>query len=124
MTSHIPSLPDGKEDVIHLLGKVGLTMNEARLLAVFFRGGKPTSQDLEKATDLRQPDVSTGINGLAQWNWVGISSPVTVPQGVHHTYFILTKPVDRILDEIRENCSVECNQQKIMLGQLRKKIAR
>lgn len=72
-----PYLTDTEEEVIRLLVEIGLKTNEARILVVFFRGFKPTSRDLERITDLRQPEVSIAITLLSKRNWVCVSSLIT-----------------------------------------------
>ncbi len=80
-SSAIPYLTDAEEEVIRLLVEVGLKTNEARVLVVFFRGLKPTSRELERITDLRQPEVSVGITLLSKRRWVCVSSLITANKG-------------------------------------------
>ena len=122
--SAIPALTDTEEEVIRLLGEVGLKTNEARLLMVFFRGLTPTSRELERITDLRQPEVSVAITGLSKRKWVCVSSLVTANKGRPVKIFALTKTIDGILDEIREGISAGHDQQVIMLGRIREIVKR
>ncbi|MDD1727772.1 MAG: hypothetical protein LUQ50_01725 [Methanospirillum sp.] len=118
-TSGIPSLTETEEEVIHLLVEVGLKINEARLLVVFFRGLEPTSRELERITDLRQPEVSIGITCLSKRQWVGVSSLITAKKGRPVKVFSLVKPVDNILDEIRDSIVTGYDQQVILLQRIR-----
>ncbi|MDD3052671.1 MAG: hypothetical protein PHR06_16245 [Candidatus Cloacimonetes bacterium] len=117
--SAIPSLTDSEEEVIRLLVEVGLKTNEARLLVVFFRGLEPTSRDLERIADLRQPEVSVAITGLSKRRWVCVSSLITANKGRPVKIFKLTQTIDFILDEIKESFSTGHDQKMIMLGRIR-----
>lgn len=118
-SSAIPSLTATEEEVICLLVEVGLKINEARLLVVFFRGLEPTSRELERITDLRQPEVSIGITGLSKRKWVCVSSLITANKGRPVKIFRLMRTIDDILDEIREGISAGHDQQVIILGRIR-----
>ena len=117
--SSIPSLTDAEEEVIPLLVEVGLKTNEARLLIVFFRGLEPTSRELERITDLRQPEVSIGITCLTKRKWVCVSNLITVNKGRPVKIFSLSKTIDDILDEIREGISSGHDQQVLKLQRIR-----
>jgi predicted transcriptional regulator len=118
-SSSISYLTETEEEVINLLVEVGLKTNEARLLAVFFRGLNPTSRDLERITDLRQPEVSVGITGLSKRKWVSVSSLITASKGRPVKIYHLSKSIDDILDEIRDGISTGHDEQVIMLIRIR-----
>jgi predicted transcriptional regulator len=118
-TSTIPSLTELEEEVVRLLVEVGLKPIEARLLVVFFRGIEPTSRDLERITDLRHPEVSIGVTGLSKRKWVFVSDLITANKGRPVKIFKLNKPIDSILDEIREGISTGHDQQMVMLSRIR-----
>ena len=117
--STIPTLTDAEEEVIRLLVEVGLKTNEARLLVVFFRGLTPTSRELERITDLRQPEVSVGITGLSKRRWVCVSSLITANKGRPVKIFKLSGTIDDILDEIKDGISAGHDQEMIMLKRIR-----
>lgn len=123
-SSEIHILTDTEEEVIRLLIEVGLKTNEARLLVVFFRGLEPTSRELERIADLRQPEVSVGITGLSKRRWVNLSSLITANKGRPVKVFKLTKTVDEILNEIKDGIAVGHDQQIEMLRKIREIIGR
>jgi len=118
-SSSIPLLTDAEEEVIRLLTEVGLKTNEARLLVVFFRGQQPTSRDLERITDLRQPEVSVGVTNLEKRKWVFVSDLISANKGRPVKIYALSKTIDDILDEIREGLSSGHDQQVALLQQIR-----
>lgn len=117
--SLITALTDTEEEVIHLLVEIGLKINEARILVIFFRGFEPTSRELERIADLRQPEVSVAITGLSKHNWIGITSLIKGNKGRPIKVFILTKPIDSILDDIKNKISADHDQQAAMLQRIR-----
>ncbi|MFH0966085.1 MAG: hypothetical protein V1862_00155 [Methanobacteriota archaeon] len=118
-SSAIPYLTEKEEEVIHLLTEVGLKTNEARLLVAFFRGIESTSRDLERITDLRQPEVSVGITCLSKRKWVCVSSLITANKGRPVKIFSLTKTIDVILDEIKDGISAGHDKEVTMLKRIR-----
>lgn len=118
-SSDIYPLTDTEEEVIRLLIEIGLKTNEARLLAVFFRGVEPTSRELERIADLRQPEVSVGITGLSKRRWVSLSSLITANKGRPVKVFKLSKSIDEILNELKDSIAIGHDQQIEMIGKIR-----
>lgn len=117
--STIPSLTETEEEAIRLLIEVGLKTNEARLLIVFFRGAEPTSRELERIADLRQPEVSIAITGLMKHKWVCVSSLITANKGRPVKIFKLTGTIDDILDDIKCGISAGHDQDVVLLSRIR-----
>ena len=119
VSAAIPYLTDSEGEVIRLLVEVGLKAHEARLLVVFFRGIQPTSRELERITDLRQPEVSIAVSNLSKRGWVYVSDLNTASKGRPIKIFALTKSIDNILDDIKEGISAGHGQQVLMLQRIR-----
>lgn len=122
-SSAIAYITDTEEEVIRLLVEIGMKSHEARLLAVFFRGIEPTSRELERITNLRQPEVSIAITGLSKRKWVCVSSLINANKGRPVKIFSLTGTIDSILDEIRGGISSGHDQQVDMLRRIREIIS-
>jgi len=118
-SSSIPILTETENEVIRLLVEIGLKMNEARILVVFFRGGELTSRELERIADLRQPEVSVAITNLSKRKWIIVSSLITENKGRPVKVFNLAEPIDEILDELRDGICEGHDQQMVMLGRIR-----
>ena len=112
-------LTDSEEEIIHLLEDIGIKTIEARLLTAFFRGHEMTSRDLERITDLRQPEVSIGVTGLSKRKWVTVSSLISAQKGRPVKVFNLTRAIDQILDEIRDTIATGHDQQVAILRRIR-----
>lgn len=118
-SSYIQELTETENEVIRLLVEVGLKMNEARILVVFFRGADQTSRELERIADLRQPEVSVAITSLTKKKWIVVSSLITENKGRPVKVFSLSEPVDAILDELRDGICEGHDQQMLMLSRIR-----
>lgn len=97
----IGDLTKKEEEVIQILGEIGLKKNEARVLAIFMRGGELTSREIERYSDLRQPEVSIAITALTKRNWICTSNLITENKGRPVKLFTLAQPIDKILFEIK-----------------------
>ncbi len=118
-SSAIAYLTDTEEEVIRLLVEIGMKAHEARLLAVFFRGIEPTSRDLERITNLRQPEVSIAITSLSKRKWVCVSSLINANKGRPVKIFKLTGAIDDILDEMKGGIVSGHNQQILLLTKIK-----
>ena len=96
-------LTSKEEEIIQILGEIGLKKNEARVLVIFMRGGELTSREIERYTDLRQPEVSIAITALTKRNWICTSNLITENKGRPVKLFTLAQPVDKIMFEIKSD---------------------
>jgi predicted transcriptional regulator len=60
-----------------------------------------TSRELERISDLRQPEVSIAINQLIKRKWVYVTSHITEKKGRPVKVYSLQRSIDEILDEIK-----------------------
>jgi predicted transcriptional regulator len=90
-----------EEEIIDILGKIGLKRNEARVLAIFLRGIDLTSREIERMADLRQPEVSIAITALTRRNWICTATLITENKGRPVKVFRLAQPVEQILFQIK-----------------------
>lgn len=58
------------ENLAELFTKAGIPKNLAKALVFIARKGETTSVDIEKATGLRQPEVSIAMQELRRRKWV------------------------------------------------------
>ncbi len=94
-------LSDTDIEIIDILSDVGLKSGEARVLVVLFKGYDLTSRELERISDLRQPEVSIAINQLIKRKWVYVTSHITEKKGRPVKVYSLQRSIDEILDEIK-----------------------
>ena len=94
-------LSDTDIQIIDILSDVGLKSGEARVLVVLFKGYDLTSREVERISDLRQPEVSIAINQLIKRKWVWVTSHITEKKGRPVKVYSLSRTIDDILDEIK-----------------------
>lgn len=94
-------LSDTDIQIIDILSDVGLKSGEARVLVVLFKGYDLTSREVERISDLRQPEVSIAINQLIKRKWVFVTNHITEKKGRPVKVYSLLRAIDDILDEIK-----------------------
>lgn len=63
-------LTDREEKIIELLSEAGLNKNIARVVVFLSKAGEAISSEIERTTDLRQPEVSLAMKELKEWGWI------------------------------------------------------
>ncbi|MCD6461621.1 MAG: ArsR family transcriptional regulator [Thermoplasmata archaeon] len=89
-----------EEEIAGLLADAGLRKYEAKTLAVLLSGREVTSKDIEKATGLRQPEVSLAIKGLSPRGWIRTSYRKNPGKGRPTHVYSLGKKKEEILEEV------------------------
>ncbi len=100
-----------EEEIFDILGKIGLKPNEARVLVLFLRGKELTSREVERYTNLRQPEVSVALTALSKREWVCTSSTITQSKGRPIKIFKLAQPASEIIYQIKAGIQGEFSKQ-------------
>ncbi|MEM4472819.1 MAG: ArsR family transcriptional regulator [Archaeoglobaceae archaeon] len=66
----VEELSETDEKVVNLLTEAGLNKNIARVVVFLSKVGEAVSRDIERAANLRQPEVSLAMKELKEWGWV------------------------------------------------------
>jgi predicted transcriptional regulator len=66
----VEELSEKDERVVKLLGETGLNRNIAKVIVFLSKAGEAVSRDIERAANLRQPEVSLAMKDLKEWGWV------------------------------------------------------
>ncbi len=105
---------------------LGLKRNVAKTLTFLRNGEKVTSRDIEIASDLRQPEVSTAMRELDNLNWVIIKEVKKPGKGRPFKIYQLDKNINTIIDHLGKQKVMESktmleNIQKLKLMNMSKK---
>jgi predicted transcriptional regulator len=100
-----------EEEIFEILGKIGVKPNEARVLVIFLRGRELTSREVERYSNLRQPEVSVALTALSKRNWVCSSSSITQSKGRPIKIFRLAQPASDIIYQIKAGIQGEFSKQ-------------
>lgn len=66
----VEELTDTDEKLVSLLSEAGLNRNIAKVVVFLSKVGEAVSRDIERAANLRQPEVSLAMKELKEWGWV------------------------------------------------------
>jgi predicted transcriptional regulator len=66
----VEELTEREETVVRLLSETGLNKNIAKVVVFLSKSGEAISRDIERAANLRQPEVSLAMKELKEWGWV------------------------------------------------------
>jgi len=94
-------------EIADILKEIGLRTNEARILVLFFKRVDLSSREVERISDLRQPEVSIALTHLIKKRWVQVVRHITENKGRPVKIYNLSGSVDEILDEIEQEIGTE-----------------
>ena len=105
---------------------LGLKRNVAKTLTFLRNGDKVTSRDIEIASDLRQPEVSTAMRELHGLKWVIVKEVKKPGKGRPFKIYQLDKNINTIIDhlgkqKVMESKTMMENIQKLKLMNASKK---
>lgn len=105
---------------------LGLKRNVAKTLTFLRNGDKVTSRDIEIASDLRQPEVSTAMRELHGLKWVIVKEVKKPGKGRPFKIYQLDKNINTIIDhlgkqKVMESKTMMENIQKLKLMNVSKK---
>ncbi len=106
------------ESLVDLLIETGLSKNVAKTLVFLSKRDETTSVEIEKATGLRQPEVSIAMQELRRRKWVDKRDIKKEGKGRPVHAYHLSPPWSEILDQLdREEQAkverIETNRKKL-----------
>ena len=108
-----------EEDLADLLIKIGLKRNVARVLVYLAHNSEATSREIERGTDLRQPEVSLAMAAMIDQDWVENREIKAENKGRPVKIYRLSRPVSEITDTIEKEKREEANIQLSIIQQIR-----
>lgn len=120
---HLVDFTENDDKLAEILVKTGLKKNYAKVLVYLAKNKNLTSRDIERGTDLRQPEVSIAINHLRKRGWVKISNLLTENKGRPVKLYTLHVSIQDILNEIESEKSEDFQQYIDLLNLARKFIS-
>jgi predicted transcriptional regulator len=108
-----------EEEFADLLTKIGIKRNVSKVLVYLANTPEATSRDIERGTDLRQPEVSIAMAAMMEQKWVESRENKAENKGRPVKIYKLALPINEIMDNIERNKRAEANNQLKMIKQLR-----
>ncbi len=118
-TKNVMYFTQEEENLANLLIRTGMKRNVARVLVYLAHNPEATSREIERGTDLRQPEVSLAMSALAGQKWVGNREVKAENKGRPVKIYHLLNPFAEIIDAIEREKREEANIQISLIQEIR-----
>ena len=118
-TENVMYFTEKEEEFINLLIDIGTKRNVAKVLVFLANIPEATSREIERGTDLRQPEVSIAMLHLTEQDWVKGRASKAESKGRPIKIYELAKTITEILDSIEKKKEKETNNQLAHIQRLR-----
>ena len=98
------------QEIIELLVSMGLSRKAATTLTFMSQNDETDARQIERHTDLRQPEVSTAIKELVSWGWIEKRDLKGKGRGRPIHYYKLNIPLDTAIKTIVDGKKSEIEQ--------------
>jgi predicted transcriptional regulator len=119
---HVMYFTEKEREFVDLLIDIGTKKNVAQVLVFLANVPKATSRDIERGTDLRQPEVSLAMRYLIGQDWIKITENKAEGKGRPVKIYSLSKSIDRIMNSIEKEKKEQAKQQIARVQKLREYI--
>src|SRR5438046_7846582 len=111
------------EPLVDLLVRTGMSKNIAKTLVFLSKKEETTSVDIEKATGLRQPEVSIAMQELRRRRWVEKRDIKKEGKGRPVHAYRLAVPLDAIIDMIARDERAKLEDMETTIRKMRTQLA-
>ena len=111
------------ESLVDLLVKTGMSKNIAKTLVFLSKKEETTSVEIEKATGLRQPEVSIAMQELRRRRWVEKRDIKKEGKGRPVHAYRLAVPFDAIVDMIAREERAKIEEIETNIRKMRSQLA-
>jgi predicted transcriptional regulator len=108
-----------EEEFVNLLIEIGTKQTIAKALVFLANVREATSRDIERGTDLRQPEVSIAIKYLDGQGWIKCWKNPSDKKGRPVWNYALAVPVLEIMTSIEKQKKTEANNQLALIKKMR-----
>jgi predicted transcriptional regulator len=112
-----------EEEFAKLLMDIGLKRNVAKVLVYLANTSEATSRDIERGTDLRQPEVSIAMRTLKHNDWILSRESKAESKGRPVKIYSLSKPTEEIMDIIEKNKRKEVKNQLDLIQKVKEYVS-
>jgi predicted transcriptional regulator len=119
---HVMYFTEKEREFVDLLIDIGTKKNVAQVLVFLANVPKATSRDIERGTDLRQPEVSLAMRYLIGQDWIRITENKAEGKGRPVKIYSLSKSIDKIMNSIEKEKKEQAKQQIARVQKLREYI--
>jgi predicted transcriptional regulator len=108
-----------EEEFIDLLVQIGLKKNVARVMVFLAGNPQATTAEIERGTDMSQPEMSLAVKRLMELEWVRNREARSPSEGRPVKIYELAKSRKEILDAIHATKKDQMNHQMALVRKLR-----
>lgn len=119
LTKTIQLFTEKEEEFVNLLIEIGTKQTTAKALVFLANVKKATSREIERGTDLRQPEVSLAIKYMAEQGWIKSNEIPSDKKGRPVRNYTLAIPVPEIMTSIEKQKKTEANNQLALIKKMR-----
>lgn len=113
---------DKEEEFVNLLIEIGTKKTVAQMLVYLANTTDATSRNIERGTDLRQPEVSLAIRYLNERGWITSREIPSEKKGRPQRTYSLAVPIKEIIIAIEKEKKNEMNSQLALVRRMREYI--
>jgi len=119
LTKTIQLFTEKEEEFVNLLIEIGMRRTVAKVLVFLVNVDEATSRDIERGTDLRQPEVSIAMNYMFERGWLKNRESKATSKGRPVKIYMLAVPVPEIMTSIEKQKKTEANNQLTLVKKMR-----
>ena len=108
-----------EEEFVDLLVEIGTKQTIAKALVFLANVREATSREIERGTDLRQPEVSLAIKYMDERGWIKSNEIPSDKKGRPVRKYALAVPVTSIMSTIEKQKKEEANNQLALIRKMR-----
>lgn len=106
-------------ELVDLLAKLGLEQRQACVIGYLATHDEARSHDLEKACDMRQPQVSQATTALRDRGWVKATHEQTSGKGRPPNVYSLDLGLEEVVEEVTARRREQINQEMARIERAR-----
>jgi len=109
-----------QDEMVNLLVGVGMKRNVAKVLVFLSELSEASSREIERGTDLRQPEVSIAMRELKEQEWVTYRESKTENKGRPVKIYSVALGLSEITNILEQKKRQEAESQILMINRMRK----
>jgi predicted transcriptional regulator len=121
-TRNVQYFTEKEEEFVNLLIDIGTKQSIAKVLVFLSNTTEATSRDIERGTDLRQPEVSIAMRYLTGQDWIKSRESKAESKGRPVKIYVLSRSINDIMNSIEKEKKEEAKSQLALVQKLREYI--
>jgi predicted transcriptional regulator len=118
-TENVMYFTEKEEEFANLLIEIGIKENVATVLVFLTNIPEATSREIDRGTDMRQPEVSIAMKYLADKGWIKEHEKSSENKGRPQKVCALAVSMTEIMKCIREEKKKDTKNQLAFIGKIR-----